>query len=91
MNKQELVSELSKNLNITQKSCRQALDGFLEEVVEALEEGKNYSQTGFGSFRTELKQERVSYNPALKKKMILPRKKRIKFRPSSKLKERINE
>ena len=91
MNKQELVSELSKNLNITQKSCRQALDSFLEEIVEVLEEGKQYSQTGFGSFRTEVSNERISYNPALKKKMILPRKRKIKFRPSAKLKESINE
>ena len=63
----------------------------MEEIVLIMEEGQQYKQTGFGTFKTVLTEERVSYNPALKKKMRLPVKKKIKFRPSSKLKERINE
>jgi len=91
MNKQELVKELSQTLEIPQKDVRVILDAYLEEILLILEEGQQYKQTGFGTFRTVLSSERISYNPALKKKMRLPVRKKIKFKPSSKLKERINE
>jgi len=91
MNKQELVRELSKSLDISQKSVRNTLDALLEEVVLILEEGDNYTQTGFGTFRTEVANERVSYNPAIRRKMLLPKKKRVKFKASAKFKDRVNE
>ncbi|MDC7233833.1 MAG: HU family DNA-binding protein [Spirochaetales bacterium] len=91
MNKQELVRELSQTLDISQKTVRHTLDALLEEVVQVLEEGENYTQTGFGTFRTEVSQERISYNPSLKRRMLLPKKRKVKFRPSAKLKGRINE
>jgi len=91
MNKQDLVKELSQTLDMSQKEVRMILDAYMEEIVLILEEGQQYKQTGFGTFKTVLSKERVSYNPALKKKMRLPVKKKIKFRPSKKLKERINE
>lgn len=91
MNKQELVRELSQTLNLPQKTVRGTLDALLEEVVLILEEGDNYTQTGFGTFRTEVAGERVSYNPALRRKMLFPKKRKLKFRASAKLKDRINE
>ncbi len=78
-------------MDLPQKTVRTTLDAFFEEIVEVLEGGENYTQTGFGTFRTEVCDERISYNPAIKKKMLLPKKRKIKFRPSAKLKERINE
>jgi len=91
MNKQELIRELSQTLDISQKTVRNTLDALLEEVVLILEEGDNYTQTGFGTFRAEVAKERISYNPALKRKMVLPKKKKVKFKASAKFKDRINE
>jgi DNA-binding protein HU-beta len=91
MNKQELVRELSQTLEISQISVRETLDALLEEVVLILEEGDNYTQTGFGTFRAEVANERVSYNPSIKRKMLLPKRKKIKFKASAKFKDRVNE
>ena len=91
MNKQELERELSQHLGISQRVVRETLDVLIEEIILILEEGNYYSQTGFGSFKTELLGERVSYNPYLKKRMRLPVRKKVKFRTSVILKEKINE
>ena len=91
MTKQELVRELAERLSLSQKTVKNVVDTTLEEITLILEEDKSYSQTGFGSFRTDLKKGRISYNPAVKKKMLLPKKRKVQFRPSSKLKEQINE
>ena len=61
MNKQDLIRELSGTMDLPQKTIRSTLDAFLEEIIEVLEEGDNYTQTGFGTFRTEVSAERISY------------------------------
>ncbi len=91
MNKQELVKELAQRSGLTQKAVKTVLDAILEEIILILEEGESYNQTGFGTFKTEKKKERKSYNPALKKRMLLPVSKKIVFRPSDRLKRRMNE
>ncbi|MDA3958926.1 HU family DNA-binding protein [Oceanispirochaeta sp.] len=91
MNKQELVKELSQSLDMPQKDIRDVLNAFMEEIVLVMEEGERYNQTGFGTFKTEIANERISYNPSLRKKMKLPPKRKVKFRPSAKFKEKINE
>jgi DNA-binding protein HU-beta len=91
MNKQDLVRELSQNLDMSQKAVRETLDALMEEIILIMEEGEKYNQSGFGTFKAELTNERISYNPVLKKRMKLPVRKKIKFRPSAKLKDKINE
>ena len=91
MTKQELVRELAARLSLSQKTVKKVVDTTLEEITLIMEEDKSYSQTGFGSFRAEVKKGRISYNPSIKKKMLLPKKRKVLFRPSSKLKGQINE
>ncbi|MBN2051798.1 MAG: HU family DNA-binding protein [Spirochaetales bacterium] len=91
MTKQELIKELAARSEITQKDAREVLEAILEEIVLILEEGDHYNQPGFGTFRSEIKNERISYNPSLKKRMRLPVSRKATFRPSEKLKRRINE
>lgn len=91
MNKQDLVRELARRADLPQTTTKEVLDAILEEIALVLEEGEAYSHTGFGSFRTEQKKERKSYNPALGKRMILPVSRRVAFRPSDRLKRRVNE
>ncbi len=91
MNKQELVRELAKRLSLSQKTVKDVLDKTLEEITLIMEEGESCSQTGFGTFKTEVKNERIGFNPSLKKKMILPKRRKVLFRPSSILKGKVNE
>lgn len=91
MTKQELVSEMSQELGITKKQCSETLNVMLEEIVSALEKGNKFTQPGFGSFKPVEVNERVGRNPATGKKMLYPKKIKMKFKASDKLKDDINE
>lgn len=91
MTKQELCAELAQKLDITQKDTKLTMNAFLEEIVCVLEEGKTYSQTGFGSFKTVHVSERIGFNPAANQKMKYPKKIKMKFKISSVFKKGINE
>ena len=80
MTKQEICFQLSQKLGQTQKDTKKTMDAFLEEISCVLEEGKTYSQTGFGSFKTVLAKERVGFNPSKKMKMKYPKKIKMKFK-----------
>lgn len=91
MTKQELVSEMATELGLSKKKCNETLNAMLEEIVLALEAGNRFVQPGFGSFKTVETKERIGRNPATGKKMLYPKKIRLKFKASEKLKDEINE
>ena len=91
MTKQELVSEMAGELGITKKQCSQTLNTMLEEIIRALETGGKFVQPGFGTFKTQESEERTGRNPLTGKKMLYPKKRKLKFKPSDILKDEINE
>ncbi len=91
MTKQELVAEMANELGLSKKKCNETLNTMLEEIVIALENGNKFVQPGFGSFKTVETKERVGRNPATGKKMLYPKKIKMKFKASEKFKDEINE
>lgn len=91
MTKQELVSEMATELGLTKKKCNETLNTMLEEIVVALEAGNRFIQPGFGTFKPVETKERAGRNPVNGKKMLYPKKIKLKFKASVKLKDEINE
>lgn len=91
MTKQELVGEMSENLEISKKKCNETLNVMIEEIVSTLENGGKFIQKGFGTFKTQESNERIGYNPQTGQKMLYPKKIKVKFKASDKLKDEINE
>jgi len=91
MKKQELIKEISEDLSIPRTTVKKTLEAALDEIKLILEEGESYSQTGFGSFKTDIRHERIIYNPGIGKKMRLPLKRKVIFKASSILKGKLNE
>ncbi len=91
MTKQELVSEMAETLKISKKQCKETLNAMLEEIIQALSEGKRFVQPGFGTFKTTETNEHIGRNPITQKKMLYPKKIKLKFKASDKLKGEINE
>lgn len=82
---------MATELGLSKKKCNETLNAMLEEIVLALESGNRFVQPGFGSFKTAETKERIGRNPATGKKMLYPKKIRLKFKASEKLKDEINE
>lgn len=89
MNTKDIVKELALKFNISQKDARNHLDNTLEVFKEVFIEEKGITLQNFGTFDIKEKEERKSYNPFLKRYIILPIKRIIYFRASNSLKEQV--
>lgn len=91
MTRQELIKELSASAELSRKDCTAVINTMLEEITKTLEKGGKFTQTGFGSFDTAVSKERTGRNPVTGQKMLYPKKRKMKFRPSKTFKDKLNE
>ena len=91
MNNKELTSELAKRLEKSQKDVSQLLEAAALTMKEEFSKGNSISFQGFGVFEIKKKEERIAVNPATQKRMVVPPKLVLNFKPSSILKEKLKE
>ncbi len=88
MLKRELVSEITEQLGSYYKQdIAQALDIILENITQALTEGRRVEIRGFGSFSVRTRKPRTTKNPKTGKMMDIPARKTLHFTMSKSLKE----
>ena len=91
MNKFDIIKELSKQKNLTEKDANTIVSAIIEEITQALKLGDRVELRGFGVFYTKKREQRQARNPKTGVK-ILARKKNIPhFKMSKKLYEFINQ
>ncbi len=88
MLKRELVNEVSEQLGgYYKQDVTQAVDIILEEISQALTEGRRVEIRGFGSFSVRTRKPRTTKNPKTGKLMDIPSRKTLHFTMSKSLKE----
>ncbi len=88
MLKRELVSEAAGQLDDYYKQdVAQALDVILENITQALSEGRRVEIRGFGSFSVRTRKPRTTKNPKTGRIMNIPERKTLHFTMSKSLKE----
>ncbi len=88
MLKRELVSEITEQLGgYYKQDVAQAVDIILENITEALTEGRRVEIRGFGSFSVRTRKPRTTKNPKTGKMMDIPARKTLHFTMSKSLKE----
>ncbi|MFV0545314.1 MAG: HU family DNA-binding protein [Bacteroides sp.] len=88
MNNKEFTSELSNRLGYTVKDTSELISSLLSGMVQGFQEGNSVSIQGFGSFEVKKKSERISVNPVSKKRLLIPPKLVLSYRPSPLLKDK---
>ena len=63
MNKQELISAIADNANLSKKDAEAALSAFVGAVETALKNGEKVQLVGFGSFEVRERAARTGRNP----------------------------
>ena len=89
MNNKEFISELSNRLNYTNKDTMELVQAVMTLMMEQLQAGNVIAIQGFGSFEVKKKMERISVNPVTNKRLIVPPKLVLTYKPSSVLKEKL--
>ena len=90
MNKRELVSTLSSNLQITDAEAQRFVDSFQGIISDALSNGEEISLIGFGRFHTKKQRARIGRNPSTGESIKIPAKMLPAFSPGKTLKETVN-
>lgn len=91
MNKQELISAIAENANLTKKDAEAALAAFVGAVEGALKKGDKVQLVGFGSFEVRERAARVGRNPQTGAEMKIAAAKVPTFKAGKALKDLINK
>lgn len=91
MNNKEFVGALSQSLNLSPAEVQERINALNAAVVGMLGENDTLTLKSFGTFEVKKRLERVATNPATQQKMLVPPKLSLVFKPSSSLKDAINE
>lgn len=83
MNKNELINAMAEKANLTKVQAKNALEAFISTAEESLKKKERISLIGFGTFSVAERKARVGHNPQNGKKINIPAKKVVKFKPGS--------
>ncbi len=89
MKKSEFIAEVAKRSGLSKKDTDQVIDAALETITEALKKRDSVSFLGFGSFKAVKKDEREITIPGTTKKVKVPAKYGVRFKPGKLLKEAV--
>ncbi len=89
MDNKILVERIAKNIGRSNKDVNLLLEAFVNTVKERCGELDSIAVPGFGSFEPKKKLERIVVNPGTGKKMLVPPKITLTFKPSTLLKSKL--
>ena len=85
----DLVKKLQQRLDCNREEVESLLDAFCTTVVECCSQMDSIMIQGLGTFEARKKNERISVNPATGKRMLIPPKVVLVFKPNSAIKNQL--
>ena len=91
MNNKEFQTEVAKRLGISQKRSAELIKGYIDIILQQLTDVDELPFFSIGTFEVKQKEQRIIINPSSKKRMLVPPKLVLNFKPSSALKNKCKE
>lgn len=89
MNKQDLVSAIAAEAQLSKKDSEAAVKAFINVVTDALIKGDSIQLIGFGTFEVAERAARTGRNPANGQTLTIPAARLPKFKPGKALKDAV--
>jgi len=89
LTKHDMVRQVQE-MGYTQDKSVEIIEALLEIVKSCLESGEDVLVSNFGKFRVKGKAPRRGRNPATGEDLLLDARRVVTFKPSGKLREKIN-
>lgn len=89
MNNKEFIIELARKTGYTQEDTRKLVRTFVDELGKCFEKGEPVMIPGFGTFDVKKRLERTMVNPSTGKRMLVPPKLVLNFKPVASIKEKL--
>ena len=91
LTKADLIDHVHvSNPKMTKTQARQAVETILRIIKFSLKNGEDVLLSGFGKFNVKAKSTRKGRNPQTGESMMLDARKVVTFKPSPKLREKVN-
>lgn len=90
MNKNELISKVSEEANITKADAAKAVDAVVAAITKSLKKGGEVRLVGFGTFYVTKRKATNGRNPRTGKPIKIKASNQPKFRSGKALKEAVN-
>ncbi|WP_029551160.1 HU family DNA-binding protein [Thermocrinis jamiesonii] len=91
MNKSQLIKKISKELNLDTTKVKELLECILDSIIEVLIEEKRIELRNFGVLKLKKLKGTFVKNPKNGVEMFVGERYTVRFKPSKKLIEMINE
>ncbi|MDE7160641.1 MAG: HU family DNA-binding protein [Muribaculaceae bacterium] len=91
MEHKSLTDKIISTLGITSGEAESLAESFVSIIRNTVSEGDTVSLPGFGSFEPRFRAERVSVQPSTGRRLLVPPRVAVAFRPSATLKRRIRD
>jgi integration host factor subunit alpha len=89
--KADLINQVhTSNPNLTKAQARESVKTILGIIKSSLENGEDVLMSGFGKFSVNDKSARKGRNPHSGESLILDARRVVTFKPSGKLREKVN-
>ena len=85
-----LAAAVFRDIGLSHSESAKLVSSVLEEISATLERGELVRLSTFGTFVVAQKGERLGRNPKTGEEVIIPPRRVLKFRPSGRLKEKVN-
>ena len=89
MTKAEIVEKLATDAAITKAAAKVALETFVAMACKEVKAGRDFRVSGLGTFVLRKSKARAGVNPATGQPIKIKAKKRMAFRMSSKVKDKL--
>ncbi len=89
MNNKNFIAELSSRLGMSNDDAQMLVYSLVDVINEAFQEGDAVVVNGFGTFEVKKRMERVILSPTTKKRMLVPPKLVLGFKPAASMKEKL--
>ena len=90
MTKNDIVTKISENTGIIKEDVYAVVQQTLDNITEALVDGKNIEIRGFGVFEVCIRKSRIGRNPNKPTETFqIPERKVVKFKAGKKMKEAV--
>jgi integration host factor subunit alpha len=91
LTKGDLINKVyNSQTTLTQKKARKAVETILRTIKSSLESNEDVLLSGFGKFSVKSKFVRKGRNPQTGESLMITARKVIQFKPSGKLREKVN-
>jgi DNA-binding protein HU-beta/integration host factor subunit alpha len=89
LNNKEFITELAQRSGYNQRDTQKLVRTVIDEMTDHFAETDIISIPSFGTFEVKKRLERIVVNPATKKRMLVPPKLVLGFKPVQSIKEQL--